>query len=158
MPSDDQLPGPAIVEPHRHTEIAQAVHRSWWNVDRSAGIGSELLYTEDGICVMPALTMSGRDEIARGYAARVAHGPRLSRHLVSNLVTDSRGDGQVTATYALTLFARNGVAPLALESPQAICDVTDDFVRVGSQWLIQQRVLDAVFVAPNNDSVLLGRR
>ena len=102
--------------------------------------------------------MTGRDEIVRGYAARQAHGPRLSRHLVSNLVTDHHDDARVTATYALTLFARNGVAPLELGSPSAICDVVDDFVRTGGGWLIRQRVLEAVFVAPENDSVLLGRK
>ncbi|MDV6247383.1 nuclear transport factor 2 family protein [Rhodococcus opacus] len=156
--SSDPPHGPAAAESNRHTEIAQAVYRSWWNVDRAAGIGSELLYTEDGVCVMPALTMTGRDEIVRGYAARQAHGPRLSRHLVSNLVTDHHDDARVTATYALTLFARNGVAPLELDSPSAICDVVDDFVRTGGDWLIRRRVLEAVFVAQDNDSVLLGRK
>ena len=156
--SSDPPHGPATAESNRHTEITQAVYRSWWNVDRAAGVGSELLYTEDGVCVMPALTMTGRDEIVRGYAARQAHGPRLSRHLVSNLVTDHHDDDRVTATYALTLFARNGVAPQELESPSAICDVVDDFIRTGDGWLIRQRVLEAVFVAPENDSVLLGRK
>lgn len=156
--SSDPLQDSALAESHHHTEITQAVHRSWWNVDRSAGIGSELLYTEDGVCAMPALTMTGRGEIAHGYAARQANGPRLSRHLVSNLVTDTHDHTQVTATYVLTLFAGNGVAPMELDSPQAICDVTDVFARTGDSWLISHRRLDTVFVAADNDSVLLGRQ
>lgn len=156
MPSSH--PRPPHLDEAPHSAITQAVYRSWWNVDRDLGIGSELLYTEDGVCVMPALTMTGRAEIADGYAARQANGPRLSRHLVSNLVSDIVDDDHITATYVLTLYARNGVAPSTLDSASAICDVVDDFVRRRNGWLIERRVLEPVFVAAENDSVLLGNR
>ena len=141
-----------------HSAVVQAVHRSWWNVDLEFGVGSELLYTEDGVCEMPALTMTGRAEIIRGYAARQAAGPRSSRHLVSNTVVDSLSDERASAMYIVTLHAHNGLPPLPLHSPSAICDVVDHFVRDGGEWLIERRVLDAIFVAAENDSVLLGNR
>jgi SnoaL-like domain len=137
--------------------VVEAVHRSWWNVDRDVGIGSELLYTMDGICVMPALTMRGREEIAAGYTKRQANGPRLSRHLVSNLVAVI-GDEHASAIYVLSLFAGNGVAPLEVDSPSAICDVEDRFVRTDDGWLIEYRELTVVFVAARNDSVMLRGR
>lgn len=56
----------------------------------------------------------------------------------------------------MTLYAGNGVAPLTLESPSAIC-VVDEFTRASGGWLIERRVLTPVFVAASNDSVLLGR-
>jgi hypothetical protein len=135
--------------------VVEAVHRSWWNVDRDLGIESELLYAEHGICVMPALTMRGRDEIAAGYAKRHANGPRLSRHLVSNLVAVIGDDDRAWVTYVLSLFAGNGVAPLEVSSPSAICDVEDRFVLTAGGWLIEHRELTAVFVAAGNDSVML---
>jgi hypothetical protein len=135
--------------------IVEAVHRSWWNVDRELGVGSELLFAENGICAMPALTMRGRSEIATGYAKRQANGPRLSRHLVSNLVAVVTDIDRASATYALSLFAANGVAPQEVTSPSAICDVEDRFVLTYNGWLIEHRQLTAVFVAPGNDSVML---
>jgi hypothetical protein len=143
--------------PGHRDEVVEAVHRSWWNVDQDLGTGSELLYTEDGICDMPALRMRGREQIAAGYARRQANGPRLSRHLVSNLVTETGQTGQVTATYVVSLFAGNGVAPLEVGSPSAICDVHDELVLADGSWLIAHRRLTAVFVAASNDSIMLQR-
>jgi SnoaL-like domain len=139
-------------------DVAEAVYASWRTVDHCAGIGSEAQYTEDGICAMPALVMRGRAEIARGYAARVEAGPRLSRHLVSNLIVTAHDGGRSTASYVVTLYAADGVAPQELRHPSAICDVTDEFRLVDGQWLIEHRVAQPIFVAVDNDSVLLGRR
>ena len=135
--------------------VVEAVNRSWWNVDRDLGVGSEQLFTEAGVCVMPAMTMNGRAEIAAGYAKRQANGPRLSRHLVSNLVIDHPAPARATARYVVSLFAGNGTAPLQVDSPSAICDVQDELVVVEDHWLIEHRELTAVFVATGNDSVML---
>lgn len=78
-------------------DIVTAVHHSWWNVDRELGVGAEMQNTENGVCVMPAMTMTGRAEIADGYAKRQANGPRLSRHLVSNLVLDAADEDRAVA-------------------------------------------------------------
>jgi SnoaL-like domain len=139
-------------------EIADAVHASWWTVDHCAGIGSEAQYTEDGICAMPALLMRGRAEIARGYASRVEAGPRLSRHLVSNLMVTADDGDRATARYVVTLYAADGVAPQELQRPSAICDVTDEFMLVDGHWLIESRAAEPIFIAAENDSVLLRRR
>jgi SnoaL-like domain len=145
-----------MAEPSRD-DIVEAVHRSWWSVDRDFGSGSELHFTDDGECLMPALAMRGRSEIATGYAKRQANGPRLSRHLVSNLVVDVHAAGRASATYVVALFAGNGSAPLAVDSPSAICDVHDEYALDNGRWLIARRELAAVFVSPTNDSVMLPR-
>jgi SnoaL-like domain len=137
------------------TDIIEAVHRSWWTVDRDMGLGGELHFTPDGECVMPAITMRGRNEIARGYARRHDNGPRLSRHLISNTVVDIGTTDAASARYVITLFAGIGAAPLEADAPTAICDVEDRFRLVGGQWLIEQRELTAVFVAARSDSVML---
>lgn len=140
-----------------HSAIVQAVHRSWWNVDQQHGLGNELLYTDDGVFVTRAMTMAGRAEIAHMYSARKANGPRLSRHLVSNLVTEVVDD-YVCATYVIVLYARNGLTPLTLEPPTMIADATDQFVLSQDRWLIRRRTVEPVFVAADNDSVLLQNR
>lgn len=137
--------------------VIEAVHRSWWTIDRDMGLGGELQFAPDGVCIMPAATMRGRDEIAAGYARRHANGPRLSRHLVSNEVVVVDGS-RASVRYALTLFAGNGTAPLDIDSPSAICDVEDVFELDGKAWLITRRELTAVFIAPSNDSVMLRGR
>jgi hypothetical protein len=75
--------------------------------------------------------------------------------LVSNLVAAVTDIDRASATYALSLFAANGVAPQEVTSPSAICDVEDRFVLTHNGWLIEHRRLTAVFVAPGNDSVML---
>ncbi len=53
--------------------VSELVHASWWNVDHENGDGGETFFRPDGICEMPAMTMSGRPAIAEGgYAARRA--------------------------------------------------------------------------------------
>jgi hypothetical protein len=150
------MPEPLTTRNSTRDDVVETVHRTWWNVDRDLGIGSELFFTDDGTCVMPALTMCGRDEISAGYARRLANGPRLSRHLVSNIVVRIT-DNHATATYVLSLFAGNGQAPLAVDSPSAICDVDDELVLTEAGWLVHRRELTAVFVAASNDSVMLRR-
>ncbi|WP_123026548.1 nuclear transport factor 2 family protein [Mycolicibacterium stellerae] len=156
MPSPDPQPGPHV-EPSSASALTQAVHQSWWNVDRNHGVGNELLYTEQGVCVMPARTMTGRAEVAEFFAARRANGPRLSRHLVSNLVTDVVDHLNASATYVITLYAQDGEAPLALAPPTMIADATDHFVRDDDRWLIQRRVIEPVFVSAGSSPIPLPR-
>ncbi|GAA3543039.1 hypothetical protein GCM10022222_28410 [Amycolatopsis ultiminotia] len=134
---------------------ADLVLRSWHNADREAGLGGEEFFTPDGVCEMPARTMTGRAEIAAGYAARQAAGARLSRHLVTNLLIRDTSSDSWEAAYGLVLYAGTGTAPLPLRSPQAVCDVTDRFVRSGTELLIAHRRLEAVFLDEATDSVML---
>lgn len=138
-------------------QISKAVYESWWTVDADFGDKAELHFTQDGVCVMPAMTMKGHAEIARGYAARQTNGPRLSRHLVSNLVVTVRDDDRHQAQYALTLYAQSGLSPQPLGPPTAICDVIDTFSFTEERWLISSRILQPIFIAEHNDSVMLAR-
>ena len=137
--------------------VAGLIHGSWWNVDHEHGRGGEAFFLPDGVCEMPAMTMSGRQAIAEGYAARRAAGDRVSRHLVSNLQVIEQDDFRILARYALVLHAGHGPLPVRLELPQAVCDVQDTLVRYDEELLIVHRRLDAVFVAEGNDSVMLRR-
>ena len=134
--------------------VERFVLRSWRNVDFERGVGAELFYLPDGVFVVPARTMRGRDEIAAGHAARVSGAPRLSRHVVSNLLVEPAGDGLTVAHYVVTVNAGNGAAPLTFPGPQAVCDVRDDLALGDDGWSIARRDLRAIFISPDNDSVL----
>lgn len=142
-----------------HGDAGEAVRdlvlSSWWNVDHEAAVGGELFFTPAGVCQMPALTMTGRDEIAAGYARRQAAGDRLSRHLVSNLLVQRQDEERAEARYVLTLYAGRGCQPAVLAEPQAVVDVTDECIRVEGRWLIKHRLLTSVFISTMNDSVML---
>ncbi|MCO4273811.1 nuclear transport factor 2 family protein [Pseudarthrobacter sp. HLT3-5] len=138
--------------------VTGLVHGSWRNVDHEHGSGGERFFLPEGVCEMPAMTMSGRQAIADGYAARRAAGDRVSRHLVSNLQVSEQEDSRIVARYALVLYAGHGFLPVPLELPQAVCDVEDTLVGYEDDLLIAHRRLEAVFVAEGNDSVMLRRR
>ncbi len=57
--------------------IERLVNDTWRHTDAEAGVNGDRFFTEDGVIVMPARSMHGRDEILAGYKARLARGPRL---------------------------------------------------------------------------------
>lgn len=136
---------------------------SWHAVDYPGECGVDTHYSADAVFIAPAGTMTGIVEIAAGYAGRSAGPPRLSRHLVTNLIMRPTGNDSMTAHYVLTLFAGDGVAPLPLTGVSAVCDIVDELVDTPAGWLILRRELTPVFVAPENNSAMLhgvdiGRR
>lgn len=137
-----------------HFEIERLVHQTWWNTDAESGVGGESFFTPDAVIAMPARSMSGQGEIVAGLKARLSRGPRLSRHLVQNLVVDPTAVGAI-ARYAILLYAANGVAPMEIPGFQAIADVDDDFVLQDGRWLIRHRRLTTVFTSPASDSIML---
>ncbi|WP_406033184.1 nuclear transport factor 2 family protein [Nocardioides sp. NBC_00163] len=139
-------------------DVRDLIINTWWNVDHEAAVGGERYFTPDGVCQMPAITMTGREEIAAGYAKRQAAGARLSRHLVTNLVVQHQDDLRARARYVLTLYAGRGRQPGVLTEPQAVVDVVDECVRDDGRWLIEYRLLTSVFISASNDSVMLEPR
>ena len=137
-------------------DIERAVHRSWRLVDQTDGSTVHEGYADGAVFATPAVQLTGRDEIAAGHRARHASGPRLSRHIVSNLDVESDGS-RATVGYVLTLFSGKGSAPMRLANPQAVCDVEDRWVKVGDDWRIARRELIPIFISDDNDSVMLGR-
>lgn len=138
----------------RHGAVADAIVRSWRNVDVDAGRGAEALYTVDGTFVTPAMSLTGRAEIAAGHKARTAGSPRLSRHVVSNMIIEIDAD-TAGAMYTLTVYSADGTPPLELKGASAVCDLFDTMRYVDGAWLIARREIVPVFVAPHNDSVML---
>ena len=104
---------------------------------------------------MPAITVQGREKIRVAYQARLAKGPRLSRHLVHNFVARQISSTEVEALYCVLLYAKNGDSPMEATHFQAVCDAVDTCVLKDGEWLLQRRVVTTIFIAPDHDSIML---
>jgi hypothetical protein len=76
----------------------------------------------------------------------------VARHVVTNLTVEPLNGSTVRVTSLLLLFAGNGTPPLPNLVPQVVGDVVDTLVRDGDAWLVQQRTITHIFIAP--DTVL----
>jgi uncharacterized protein (TIGR02246 family) len=119
----------------------------WHRVDHQNGEGVAELFCEDGVYSVPGGRNAGRAAIDQSYALRAARGPRVSRHVHSNLRLTVESPTRASAVSMLTLWARDGEAPLALTLPVSVTDVRDDYVQgEDGVWRIQHRHLTTAFL------------
>jgi uncharacterized protein (TIGR02246 family) len=119
----------------------------WYRVDHQNGDGVAELFCEDGVYSVPGGRNAGRAAIAASYVARAARGPRVSRHVHSNLRLTVESPSRAQAVSILTLWARDGEAPLPLTLPVSVSDVHDTYVKGDDDvWRIEHRHLTAAFM------------
>jgi len=119
----------------------------WYRVDHQNGDGVAELFCEDGVYSVPGGRNAGRAAIAASYVARAARGPRVSRHVHSNLRLTVESPTRASAVSILTLWARDGEAPMALTLPVSVSDVHDTYVKGDDDvWRIEHRHINAAFV------------
>ena len=95
----------------------------WYRVDHQNGVGVAELFCEDGVYSVPGGRNAGRAAIDASYVARAARGPWVSRHVHSNLRLTIESPTRAHGVSILTLWARDGEAPLALVLPVSVSDV-----------------------------------
>ena len=119
----------------------------WYRVDHQNGEGVAELFGEDGMYSIAGGRNVGRAAIAASYVARAARGPRVSRHVHSNLRLTVESPTRASGVSILTLWARDGEAPLALTLPVSVSDVHDTYVRDdGGEWRIAHRHITTAFL------------
>jgi hypothetical protein len=129
----------------------------WYRVDHLDGAGVDQLFTEDGVYSIAGGRNAGRRAIADSYVQRAARGPRLSRHVHSNLRIAFESPTRAHGTSTLTLWARDGEAPLDLSLPVSVSDVDDDYVlEDDGVWRIAHRHLTTVFQGPEKGVLPFG--
>lgn len=131
-------------------ELLDAVNTLWFEIDHSGGSAASGFFTPNATLTFDQRTFTGTAEIDHVYATRAARGPRVSRHLATNLVVVRSDTTTATAISTMLLFAQDGTAPQMLTSPTAVGDVTDDFVLSDGRWLIRSRVIRMLFLASDN--------
>jgi hypothetical protein len=128
-------------------QIAALNVEFWYRVDHQNGDGVADLFTEDGVYSIAGGRNAGRAAIAASYVARAARGPRVSRHVHSNLRLTVESPSRARAVSILTLWARDGEAPLALTLPVSVSDVHDAYIKGDDDvWRIEHRHITAAFV------------
>ncbi len=129
-----------------HSTVMRLVHEFARRIDFAAGVGVELLFTEDGYLEFDGRSSRGRPEIMRAYAARRARGPRTARHVVTNVRIFGDDRGVVGGQSIMLVFGADGHPPFDFASPIAVADVFDVYSLVDNEVLIARRVITPVFV------------
>ena len=135
--------------------VADVLAALWFEVDHRDGADAHLFFTPDADLTFGSARFEGRTAIQRVYRGRAARGPRVSRHIMSN-VHITRVDGDTAEVMsALCLYAQDGIGPRPRATPVAISDVRDRFVRTPTGLLIASRTItnqfmetDAEFAVP----------
>jgi len=119
----------------------------WYRVDHHDGDGVADLFTEDGVYSIPGGRNRGRAAIAESYVKRAARGPRVSRHVHTNLRVTIESPTDARGVSMLTLWARDGEAPLPLTLPVSVSDVEDTYVKGDDgAWRIAHRHITSPLV------------
>ncbi len=107
------------------------------------------LFSEDGVWTSPEVTMSGREQVQKGFARRQANVARMSRHVCNNLLLEVIDEDHAEGTVYLTLYRHDGVegrrlSPLA--GPALVGEYRDRFVRTPEGWRFAHREIDVSFL------------
>jgi hypothetical protein len=135
--------GPSLRE-----ELLGVVTALWFEIDHRNGTRASEFFTADAELRFSARIFRGTAQIDAVYASRAARGPRVSRHIVTNLHVTSAGADRASAVSAVILFADDGEAPRPTVTPAMVGDVADEFEWSGDRWLIRSRGIDNLFIAP----------
>jgi uncharacterized protein (TIGR02246 family) len=134
---------PAVTEDGVRAEIEALNIEFWYRVDHQNGEGVAELFTEGGIYSVPGGRNVGRAAIAESYVQRAARGPRVSRHVHSNLRVTRESPTRARGLSVLTLWARDGELPQPLTLPVSVSDVHDVYVLEDDAWRIEHRHITA---------------
>lgn len=117
-----------------------------WLIDRGDSALVAELFTEDGVYERSTGQASvGRDAIRAAYTARLANGPRTSRHIFTNFRVVEIAKNRAFGTCLLTLFAQDGEPPLP-SIPLAIADYDDEYLCCeDGQWRFVRRRVTWIF-------------
>ena len=117
MPPDAEVATATLRE-----ELMQVVVALWHEIDHHRGVRASAYFTTDAELRFENARFRGRAQIDEVYATRAARGPRVSRHVVTNMhVVDAGGDtAHVLST--LILYAEDGTAPRPNTAPALVAE------------------------------------
>jgi hypothetical protein len=131
-----------------HEKLLEVVTGLWFDIDHRDGTGASGFFLPDGEVQFGERAFRGTAEIDALYAARAGRGPRVSRHVVTNLHVTGTGPGTASAISIVTLFAEDGEPPRPAVTPAMVGDVNDVFEQREGRWLIRSRRIEQLFIAP----------
>ena len=131
-----------------HEKLLEVVTGLWFDIDHHDGTSASGFFLPDGAVQFGERAFRGTAEIDALYAARAGRGPRVSRHVVTNLHVTGVGPGTASAISIVTLFAEDGEPPRPAVTPAMVGDVNDVFEQREGRWLIRSRRIEQLFLAP----------
>ena len=110
------------------------------------------LFTSDGVFSTPAMTLQGREEIARRFAEREALTDLRTMHLCTNLEVEVLDASAARGWVNLCLFRRwrdvGSSAPVPVTAPSLVASYEDAYARVDGRWLLASRTQRVEFADP----------
>ena len=128
-------------------ELGQLVTALWYDIDHHDGVHASSYFTADAELRFDNATFRGTAAIDDVYVTRAARGPRVSRHVVTNLHVIDADEVSARAVSTLILYAEDGTAPRPTTTPALVADVLDTFERLDGRWLIRSRHIQHLFIA-----------
>ena len=122
-----------------HHEIADLITRYAMLNDDGDHDGVAAMFTEDGRFVRPSGgdAIVGRDAIRASYEGRP---PRISRHLITNIVIDLLAEDEATARSTMVLYtAPPGALPADANTPALLGGFRDRLVKTDAGWRFATR-------------------
>lgn len=122
----------------------------WYDIDHRDGSGVSRCFWPDGTIMFSERPVRGRDAIDATYAARVARGARLSRHVVSNVHLAELTEDTARVVSTFRLYAADGEPVAPNTEPISVNDCVDVFRRTpDGEWLIESRAMVHLFTRPD---------
>ena len=103
------------------------------------------LFTPDAVYSRDERRSEGQAGIRALFEARIANGPRTSRHLTSGLRIAFTGPDEATGLSICTVYTAAGAPPIAGTSAGAVADFEDVYVRTGAGWRFARRHIRTIF-------------
>lgn len=116
-------------------------------LDRGTVDGLVGLFTPDAVYSRDSRVNSGQAEIRALFEARIADGPRTSRHLTSGLRVTFTGPDEAVGLSICTVHTAAGEPPIAGAVPGAVADFEDVYLRTDEGWRFARRHIRTIFQA-----------
>jgi hypothetical protein len=132
-------------------ELMSVLTALWFEIDHNGGASAATFFTPEAELRFANAVFQGTAEIEEVYADRSARGPRVSRHVVTNLQLLEVGTDRVRALSVLLLFGADGEPPRPSTLPTLVGDVLDEFEFREGRWLIRSRWIQNLFIGPTTE-------
>ena len=129
-------------------ELTSVLTGLWYEIDHNGGASAASFFTPEAELRFANASFRGTTAIEQVYAHRSARGPRVSRHVVTNLHLLDVGTERVRAVSVLLLFGEDGEPPRPSTLPALVGDVLDEFELRDGRWLIRSRWIKNLFIGP----------
>ena len=128
----------------------------WTDLDENDGRAWPEHFTEGGTFDFNGALRTGREALRAHFAARLAQGPRVTAHLVTNMTADLLPSNRAIVRAHVCTFGGDGAAPLPIALPTLIGRVEDHFEADDrGRWLVTLRRFRPKFYNPEDR---VGRR